>query len=31
MDEEGHHILGYSKRTDAKSPAWLTNSRKSKK
>jgi hypothetical protein len=28
MDEEGHHILGYSKKSDSKSPEWLTNSRK---
>jgi len=26
MDIEGHHVLGYSKRTD--SPGWLSNSRK---
>jgi hypothetical protein len=29
MDEEGHHILGYSKyRESSKSPGWLSNSRK---
>jgi hypothetical protein len=31
MDEEGHHVLGYSKRTDrSRSPGWLSNSRKVK-
>ena len=29
MDEEGHHVLGYSKRTDrSRSPGWMSNSRK---
>jgi hypothetical protein len=32
MDEEGHHIVGYSKKSDhSKSPGWLTNSQKSRK
>jgi hypothetical protein len=31
MDEEGHHILGYSKKSDSKSPEWLSNSRKARK
>jgi hypothetical protein len=32
MDDEGHHILGYSKKSDhSKSPGWLSNSRKVRK
>lgn len=33
MDEEGHHILGYSRNmsSNSKSPTWLANSQKRKK
>ncbi len=32
MDEEGHHILGYSKyRESSRSPGWLSNSRKARR